>query len=161
MESTVSMLFYSFLRTCWNSVSSLKDLTFVENFDHNRNLYLLDYSLGLLIEIYSRDVSMSQPSTFISTAEEFISYISYKTWQYLLTHQGLLSPLSLRICGNYTLMLNTPTGWGLWTISVLVCSCFSFETRQLSDSLRDDHLSVTNMSKHAVLSCLDLSKLRE
>ena len=122
---------------------------------------MLDYSLGLLIEIYSRDVSMSQPSTFISTAEEFISYISYKTWQYLLTHQGLLSPLSLRICGNYTLMLNTPTGWGLWTISVLVCSCFSFETRQLSDSLRDDHLSVSNMSKHAVLSCLDLSKLRE
>ena len=58
-------------------------------------------------------------------------------------------------------MLNTPTGWGLWTISVLVCSCFSFETRQLSDSLRDDHLSVSNMSKHAVLSCLDLSKLRE
>ena len=128
------------------------------NFDHNRNFYLLDFSLALMIEIYSRDVLMSQLSTFISIVEEFQSY---KTWQHLLTHQGLLFPLSLRICANYTYMLNTRTGWGLWTISVSLCSSFSFETRQISGSLRDDHLSVSNMSKHAVLSYLDLSKRRE
>ena len=69
------------------------------NFDRNHNLYLLEYSMGLMIEIYSRDVSMSQLSTFISNVEEFQSY---KTWQYLLTHEGLLFPLSLRIRGNYT-----------------------------------------------------------
>ena len=69
------------------------------NFDHNHNLYLLEYSMGLMIEIYSRDVSMSQLSTFISNVEEFQSY---KTWQYLLTHEGLLFPLSLGIRGNYT-----------------------------------------------------------
>ena len=124
------------------------------NFDHNRNLYLLDFSLRLMIEVYSRDVLMSQLSTFLSTVGEFQSY---KTWQHLLTHQGLLFPLSLRKLQ----MLNTPTGWGLWTISVSLCSSFSFETRQISGSLKDDHLSVSNMSKHAVLSCLDLSKLRE
>ena len=44
------------------------------NFDHNHNLYLLEYSMGLMIEIYSRDVSMSQLSTFISIVEEFQSY---------------------------------------------------------------------------------------
>ena len=44
------------------------------NFDHNRNLYLLDYSLGLMIEICSRDVSMSQLSTFLSIVEEFQSH---------------------------------------------------------------------------------------
>ena len=44
------------------------------NFDHNRNLYLLDFSLRLMIEIYSRDVLMSQLSTFISIVEEFQSY---------------------------------------------------------------------------------------
>ena len=82
------------------SVWNLKDqCAYTFDFDHNRNLYLLDYSLGLMIEIYSRDVSMSQLSTFISIVEEFQSY---KTWQYLLTHQGLLFPLSLRIRGNNT-----------------------------------------------------------
>ena len=44
------------------------------NFDHNRNLYLLDFSLRLMIGIYSRDVLMSQLSTFISIVEEFQSY---------------------------------------------------------------------------------------
>ena len=44
------------------------------NFDHNRNLYLLDFSLRLMIEIYSRDVLMSQLSTFISIVEKFQSY---------------------------------------------------------------------------------------
>ena len=69
------------------------------NFDHNHNLYLLEYSMELMIEIYSRDVSMSQLSTFISNVEESQSY---KTWQYLLTHEGLLFPFSLRIRGNYS-----------------------------------------------------------
>ena len=71
----------------------------VWNFDHNRNLYLLDFSLGLMIGYYSRDVLMSQLSTFISIVEKFQSY---ETWQHLLTHQGLLFPLSLRICANYS-----------------------------------------------------------
>ena len=44
------------------------------NFDHNRNLYLLDFSLRLMIEVYSRDVLMSQLSTFLSTVGEFQSY---------------------------------------------------------------------------------------
>ena len=69
------------------------------NFDRNHNLSLLDFSLGLMIEIYSKDVSVSQLSTFISIVEEFQSY---KTWHYLLTHEGLLFPLSLRIRRNYT-----------------------------------------------------------
>ena len=58
-------------------------------------------------------------------------------------------------------MLNTPTGLGLWTISVSLCCYFSFKTRQISGSLRDDNLSVSIMSKDAVLLCLELSKLRE
>ena len=70
----------------------------VWNFDHNRNLYLLDFSPGLMIGYYLRDVLMSQLSTFISIVKKFQSY---ETWQHLLTHQGLLFPLSLRICGNY------------------------------------------------------------
>ena len=44
------------------------------NFDHNRNLYLLDFSLRLMTGIYSRDVLMSQLSTFISIVEKFQSY---------------------------------------------------------------------------------------
>ena len=44
------------------------------NFDHNRNLYLLDFSLRLMIGIYSGDVLMSQLSTFISIVKKFQSY---------------------------------------------------------------------------------------